>query len=128
MEDKNLNVFEIYELCVSTVVAHAKPCKVSPEVNEETQEYPCTLDMDQIQNIVLELNNEMTWSRRDKPERTLAYLDSGVADRKKKKFVMTQEETILSLRNDQYLNEFVVTGLVLKTKKNFITLENMMRI
>ena len=64
--------------------------------------------MDQSQKFVWELKNGMTWSRRDKPERTLAYLDSGVADKKGKKFFMTLEETILSLRRDQYLNEFVV--------------------
>ena len=77
------DVFEINELCVSAGITRDEPCKVSLEVNEETKEYPCIRDMDKSQKIVLELKNEMTWSRRDKPERTLAYLDSGVADRKK---------------------------------------------
>ena len=61
----------------------------------------------------------MTWPRRDKPQRTLTYLDSDVADRKQQKFVMTQEENILSQRGDQYLNEFVIAGLTNEAKEEF---------
>ena len=110
------DVFEINELCVSAGITCTKPCKVSPEVNEEIEAYPCTLDMDQSQKIVLELKNEMTWSRRDKTERTLAYLDSGVADRMGKKFVMTHEWTIVSQEDDQYLKEITVAELVNEDK------------
>ena len=67
--------------------------------------------MDQSQKFVLGLKDEMTWSHGDKQKRTLAYLDSGVADREGKKSIMTQEETILSQRGDQYLKEFAVAEL-----------------
>ena len=66
--DKIFNIFEINELCISTGITCDEPYEVVPEVNEETDEYPCTLDMDQIQNIVLGLKDEMTRSRRDKPK------------------------------------------------------------
>ena len=60
----------------------------------------------------------MTWSHESKPERTLAYLDRCVAD-KEGKFLMTQEETILSQRGDPYLNDFFVAGLATKDKEEF---------
>ena len=104
---------------VSTGITCNETCEVVPEVKEEEGEYPCTLDMDQIHKFVLELKNEMTWSRRDKPERTLAYLDSGVIDRLGKKFFMTREETILYQRGDQHLKEFVVAELATKDKGKF---------
>ena len=47
------------------------------------------------------LKDEMTWSCGDKKKRTLAYLDSGVADRPRKKSIMTQ--TMLSQKGNQYL-------------------------
>ena len=81
MGDKTFNIFEINELCISAGITCDEPCEVFPEVNEETEEYPCTLDMDQSQKIVLEFKDEMTWSHRDKPKRTLAYLDSAISDR-----------------------------------------------
>ena len=74
--------------------------------------------MDQSQKIVLELKDEMTWSHEGKPERTLAYLNRCVANRDGK-FVMTQEETILSQMDDQYLNEFVVASLTTEDKEEF---------
>ena len=114
--DKNLNIFEINELYVSAGITCNEPCEVVPEVKEEEEEYPCIIDMDQIQKIGLELKNEMTWSRGDKQKRTLSYLDIGVAEREGKKFVMTQEETILSQRGDQHLKEFVVAELVNEDK------------
>ena len=80
--------------------------------------------MGQRQKFVLELKNEMTWSRRDKPERTLAYLDSCVTEILGKKFVMTQEETILSQRGDRYLKEFVVAELVNEDKGKFSNFRN----
>ena len=46
MGDKNFNIFEINELCISAGIARTKPCKVSLEVKEEEGEYPCILDMD----------------------------------------------------------------------------------
>ena len=49
MRDENFNIFGINEFCVSVGVTFDELCKVVPEVNEETQEYPCTLDMDQSQ-------------------------------------------------------------------------------
>ena len=49
MGDKNFNIFEINELCISTRITCGEPCEVLPEVNEEEGEYPCILDMDQIQ-------------------------------------------------------------------------------
>ena len=73
MGDENFNIFEINELCIYIGVTCDDRCEVFLEVKEEEGEYPCTLDMDQIQKFVLELKNEMTWSRRDKPDRTLAY-------------------------------------------------------
>ena len=75
--------------------------------------------MDKRKKIVLELKNKMTWSCRDKPERTLAYLESGVADRPGKKFVMTHEETIVSQEDDQYLKEITIAELVNEDKGNF---------
>ena len=56
--------------------------------------------MEQSHNFPLELKDEMTWSHGDKQKRTLAYSDSGVADREGKKYVMTQENTILSQEDD----------------------------
>ena len=97
------DVFEINEFCVSARITCDELCEVFPEVNEETKDYQCTLYMDQSQNIVLELKNEMTWFCRDKPERTLAYLDNGVAERLGKKFFMTHEGTIVSQEDYQYL-------------------------
>ena len=117
MGDKKFNIFEINELCIYTGRTCDEPCEVVPEVKEEeTEEYPCTCDMDQIQKTVLEMKNEMTWSRRDKPERTLAYLDSGVADRRGKKSFITQEEAILSQKGYQYIKELVVVELVNEEK------------
>ena len=80
--------------------------------------------MDQSHKFVLELKNKMTWSRRDKPERTLAYLDRCVADREGKKFVMTQEETILSQRGDRSLEEITVVELVNEDKGKFSNFGN----
>ena len=76
---------------------------------------------------VLELKDEMTWSHGDKQKITLAYLDSGVTDRKGKKYVMKQEETILSQKGDQYIKEFVVVELDNGDKENFSNLINMMK-
>ena len=59
----------------------------------------------------------MTWTLGDKQKRTLAYLDSGVADRQGKKYVMTQEQTILSQKGDQYIKVFVVTELSSEDKE-----------
>ena len=78
--------------------------------------------MDQSQKFVLELKDEITWSRGDKQKRTLSYLDSGVADRHGKKYVMTQEETILSQKGDQYIKELVVADLVNEDKGIFSNL------
>ena len=86
-------------MCIYVGVTCDEPCEVVPEEKEEEGEYPCILDMDQSLNFVLELKDEMTWSHEGKPERILAYLDICVADREGK-FVMTQEETILSQRSD----------------------------
>ena len=80
--------------------------------------------MDQNQNFVLGLKDEMTWSHRDKPKRTLAYLDRHVADREGKKFVMTQEGTIVSQRGDQYLKEFYIAELVNEEKGKFSNFRN----
>jgi len=66
----------------------------------------------------------MTWSHGDKQKRTLAYLDRCVADREGKKFVMTQEETILSQRGDQYLKEFAVGKMVNEDKGKFSNFKN----
>ena len=119
------DVLEINELCISAGITRAEPCKVSLEVNEETKgEYPCVIDMDQIQKSVLGLKNGMTWYHGDKQKRTLAYVDSGVADREGKKFVMTQEETILSQRGDQYLKEFAVAKLINGEKEKFSNFRN----
>ena len=68
-----------------------EPCEVVPEVKEEEGEYPCTLDMHKGQKIVLELKDEMTWSHEDKSERTLAYLDSVVAERLGKKLLLLRD-------------------------------------
>ena len=89
MGDKNFNIFEINELCISVVITCDEPSEVVWEVNEEEGEYPCVLDMDQSQKFVLGLKDEMTLSLGDKQKRTLAYLDNGVANRQGKKFVMT---------------------------------------
>ena len=78
MGDENLNIFEINELCISVGVTCDEPCEVVPEEKEEEGEYPCILDMDQSQNFVLELKDEMTWSRGDNQRRTLAYFDNDV--------------------------------------------------
>ena len=40
-------------MCISTGVTFDKPCEVVPGVKEE-EKYPCTLDMGQSQNFVLE--------------------------------------------------------------------------
>ena len=109
MGDKNFNIFEINELCVSTGITCHEPCEVVSEVKEEEGDYPCILDMDQSHKFVLGLKDEMTWSRGDKQKRTLAYLDSGVTDRLGKKFVMTHEGTIVSQEDDQYLVEITIT-------------------
>ena len=81
---------------VSIGITCNEPCKVSLDVKEEEGEHPCALNMDQVQTFVLGLKDEMTWSHGDKPNKTIAYLDSGVADIEEKKFVITQEETIFS--------------------------------
>ena len=107
---------------VSAGITCNEPCKVSPEVKEEG-EYPCILDMDQSQKFVPGLKDEMTWSHGDKQKRTLAYLDSGVADRQRKKSVMTQEETILSQKGDQYIKELAVAELVNEDKGIFSNLK-----
>ena len=78
MGDENLNIFEINELCISVGVTCDEPCDVVPEVQEEEGEYPCILDIDQSQNFVLELKDEMKWSRGDHQRRTLAYFDNDV--------------------------------------------------
>ena len=122
--DKNFNIFEINELCISTGITCDEPCEVVLEVNEETKEYPCTLDMDQSQQIVLELKNAMTWSRRDRLERTLAYLDSGVANILGKKFVMTHEGTIVSQEDDQCLEEITIVDLVNEEKGKIFKFRN----
>ena len=49
MGDKNFNIFEIDELCIYAGITCDKPCEVVLEVKEEEGEYPCILDMDQIQ-------------------------------------------------------------------------------
>ena len=64
----------------------------------------------------------MTWSHGDKQKRTLDYLDSSVVDREGKKYFMTQEETILSQRGDEYLKEIVVVELANGDKENFSNL------
>ena len=125
MGDKNFNIIEINELCISAGITCDEPCEAVPEVKEEEGEYPCTLDMDQSQKFVLGLKvDEMTWSHGDKQKRTLAYLDSGVADREGKKYIMTREETILSQRGDRYLKEFVVAELVNEDKRKFSNFRN----
>ena len=73
---------------------------------------------------LLELKNEMTWSRRDKPERTLAYLDSDVTDRLGKKIIMTHEGTIVSQRDDWNRKEFVVAKLANEDKGKFSNFKN----
>ena len=52
MSDENFNIFGINELCISTGVTFDELCKVFLAVKEE-EEYPCILDMDQSQKIVL---------------------------------------------------------------------------
>ena len=103
-----------------------EPCEVVLKVKEEEGEYTCILDMDQSQNLVLELKDEMAWSHGDKQKITLAYLDRCVVDREGKKFVMTQEETILSQKGDQYLGELVVAKLATEDKRNILTSKSMM--
>ena len=105
MGDKKFNVFEINELCISIGITCVEPCKVSPQVNEEAREYPCTLDMEQNQKFNLEFKDEMTWSRGDKHGKALAYFDNSVADRQRKKSVMTQEGDILFQEGDQPMME-----------------------
>ena len=68
----------------------------------------------------MELKNEMTWSHRDKPERTLAYLDSDAADRLGIFFVMD----IVSQEDDQYLKETTVVELVNEDKGKFSNFRN----
>ena len=115
MGDKNFNIFEIIKLFISVGITCVEPCKVSPEVKEEEGEYPCILDMDQSQKFVLELKDEITWSRGDKQRRTLAYFDNDIG-RHRNKYVMTQENIILSQKGDQYLEELVVAELATKDK------------
>ena len=122
--NKNLNIFEINELYVSTGITCNEPCNVSLEVKEEQGEYTCILDMDQSQKFVLGLKDDTTWSHGDKQKRTLAYLDRCVADREGKKFVMTQEETIMYQRGDQNLKEFVVVELATEDKGKFSNFRN----
>ena len=80
--------------------------------------------MDQSQKFVLGLKDAMKWSHGDKQKRILAYLDRCVADREGKKFVVTQEETILSQRGDQHLKEFVVAELDPEDKRKFSNFRN----
>ena len=47
MVDKNFNIFEVNELCISPGITCDEPCEVFPEVKEEEGKYPCILDMDQ---------------------------------------------------------------------------------
>ena len=81
MGDKNFNIFEINELCISVGITCDEPYEVVPRVKEEEGEYTCILDRDKIHKFVLGLKDEMTWSHGDKQKRTLAYLDRCVADR-----------------------------------------------
>ena len=104
-------------MCISTGITFDEFCEVVLGVKEE-EKYPRTLDMGQCHIFVLELKDEMTWSHEGKPERTLAYLDKCVADREGK-FFMTQEDTILSQRGDQYQNEFFVAGFTTEDKEEF---------
>ena len=76
-------------MCISAGITCDEHCVVFPEIKEEQGEYPCILDMNQSQKFVLGLKDEMTWSHGDKQKRTLAYLDSGVANIEGKKSVMT---------------------------------------
>ena len=124
MGDRNFNIFEINELCISVGITCDEPCEFVLELKEEERDYPCILDMDQIWKFVLGLKNEMTWSHGDKQTRTLSYVDSGVAEREGKKFVMTQEETILPQRGDQYLKEFSIAELVNEDKGKFSNFRN----
>ena len=64
----------------------------------------------------------MTWSRGDKQRRTLAYFDNDIVGRQRKKYVMTQEETILSQKGDQYLGELVVAELATEDKQKLSNL------
>ena len=77
--------------------------------------------MDQSQNFVLELKDEMTWSRGDNQRRTLAYVDNDVG-RQRNKSIMTQEKTILSQKGDQYLGELVVAELDIEDKEKLSNL------
>ena len=120
MGDKNFNIFEINELCIFAGITCDGPCEVVPEVKEEEGEYPCILEMDQSYKFFLGLKDEMTRSHGDKQKRTLAYLDSGVADKEGKKFIMTQKKTIFSQEGDQYLEEFVVS---IENKENLSNLK-----
>ena len=54
---------------------------------------------------------------------TLAHLDTGVSQREGKKSVMTQEETILSQRGDQYLKEFAIAEFANRDKQKFSNLK-----
>ena len=49
------------------------------------------------------LKDQMTWSHGDKQKRTLAYLDSGIADKHGKKYIMINEDILLSQEANQYL-------------------------
>ena len=51
-------------------------------------------------------------------------MDRCVADREGKKFVMTQEGTIVYQRDDQYLEEITVAELVNEDKGNFSNFRN----
>ena len=77
--------------------------------------------MDQSHNFVLELKDEMTWSRGDNQRRTLAYFDNDVG-RQRNKSVMTQEKTILSQKGDQYLGELLVAELAIEDKEKLSNL------
>ena len=127
MGDKNFNIFEINELFIFIGITCDEPCELVPQVNEEEGDYPCILDIDQNQKFVMRLKDEMAWSHGDKKKRTLAYLDRCVVDREGNTFFMTQEETILSQRGDQYLKEFSIVELANKDKENFLTSGNMMK-
>ena len=122
MGDKIFNIFEINELCVYAGMTCDEPCEVFLEVNKEEIEYPCIIDMGQIHKFVMGLKDEMVWSRVDKQKKILAYVDSDVADRRGKKYVMTREGTIFSQKGDQYRKEFFVAELNNEDKESFSNL------
>ena len=78
--------------------------------------------MDQRHKFVLGLKDKMTWSHGDKQKITLAYFDIDVG-RQRNKSVMTQENTILSQKGDQYLGELVVAELVNEDKEKISNLK-----